>query len=574
MCHSLPPPFYNLVSPGFRGLSQAPAEPKRAAALPTSSSGQSLPVALQDPLSDLLSVFELASAAVRHSWDRVPAEVLSLALEARNLPRDIPGGTVSWPGLENAALGGDDVGRAWALLALVRGLEDAAEALSSLSPDKYAGFESWAYSSPLGRIVVAGAGDDEHLCPQGCSLIVDLGGDDVYRGEVASARAPHRLVAAVLDLGGNDHYIGDSATHTQGAGLGGVGILFDLEGDDRYQATDYAQGFGLLGYGLLWDAAGSDSFSAAGGAQGAAVFGGGALVDGAGNDRYSVLGEGQGFGGPWACGILVDAGGDDNYHAQPDPALAPGRADYHSEGRVAANNSQGVGVGRRGDLGDGQAWAGGLGVIADLTGNDSYTAGNFSQGVGYWFGTGMLLDGAGDDRYESVYFSQASGAHYSLALLYDRAGDDKHLLSQEAGASLGYGWDFAASLFIDVSGDDTYRARGTAVAGAELSSVALFLELGGDDRYQIGVPSRSLGWSASTGAGSDSTGIPITASLTSNQVGFFLDLGGNDEYPPGVTSNGREWSRPIPGRGQLGWTRVESGRTAKRPLLGRLRPGS
>lgn len=515
-----------------------------------------LPAALRPPLARLLDALHHAGRGVERSWRGVPRAVLERAVRSREVPRLLASGAVAWPALETAAYAGGDADRAAASLLVLAALERAAGELASLAGELAPGFPGWRAETPWGRVVVAGAGSDRHDCAYDCLLIVDLGGDDRYAGTAGAAVYPPQPVAAVLDLGGADRYRaatgagpdagarsapgGDDPSRAvvdspaQGAGLGGVGALFDLGGDDDYRAGDAAQGFGLLGYGTLWDAGGRDRFQAAGGAQGAAVFGAGVLVGGAAagaadDDVYEVLGEGQGFGGPGACGALVDLGGGDRYLAEPDPARALGRADPHSGGRVAANNAQGAGVGRRGDLGDGGLWAGGVGVLADLGGDDVYAAGNFSQGVGYLFGTGMLLDAGGDDRYRAVYFAHGSGAHFSLALAYDRAGNDRRLLEQEAAASLGYGWDFALSVLVDGGGDDLYVARDAVLGVADRSSVALVLELGGDDVYRLPGRPRALGR-----AGGDPRSRldgPLRAAAEASALAFFLDLGGADVYP-------------------------------------------
>ena len=527
---------------GFRGFSPPPA-PSPSIPLPVENAeGTELPPPLRPVVSDLVKEALRAVELVERSWRRVPRETVTAAVSASDVPRLLPEGSAPWPAIEDSARDGDDVDRADAFVRLAVAVERAAGELTALSP--FPELDRWELSTPRGRVIVAGSGDHEHVCRHDCLLVIDLGGRDVYRGTVAGARFPDQPVSIALDLRGDDRYLtgtgdsGETDLPAQGAGLGGVGLLVDVAGNDVHEAGDGAQGFGLLGYGLLWDRAGNDRYRAAGGAQGSAVFGGGLLVDEAGTDEYRVLGEGQGYGGSGGAGALVDLDGDDTYFAEPDPAIATGREDYHSGGRVAANFSQGAGAGRRGDLSDGRAWAGGFGVLADLAGNDTYTAGNFAQGLGFWFGTGLLLDSAGHDVYRSVYFSQGSGAHFSLALLYDREGNDRHLLEHplmdlEAAASLGYGWDFAASVLVDGGGDDLYRAGNTALGVAELSSMALFLELGGNDDYRVPAPDgrgrRTFGAVDGNPRGRRS-GEPLRAAASANLVGLFVDLGGEDRY--------------------------------------------
>lgn len=540
-----------------------------------------LPAALGAPLARLLARVAVATEAVEGSWWGVDRRVLALALEppapARPIPLLLPGGAVGWPALERLVDGeGARSGattRAAAFLDLALAVERAVAELREIAVPE--GFDLWQVETPRGRVVVAGAGGHQHRCRRDCLLVVDLGGDDHWLGTAGGAVFPAQPVAVALDLAGDDRWDGAPAGEqdvAQGAGLGGLGIAVDAAGDERYTAGDRAQGFGLLGWGLLWDLAGPDSYRAGGGAQGAGVFGGGALVDGDGDDLYHVLGEGQGFGGPGGAGALVDLAGSDDYTAEVDPAIRtplPGeagdpdvpthsRADYHSENRVAANNAQGAGVGRRGDLTDGHSWAGGRGVLADRSGDDTYRAGNFAQGLGYHWGTGLLLDGAGDDLYRSVYFSQGSAAHFSQALLLERSGDDRHLLGREAAAGLAYGWDFALAILVDGGGDDEYQASNTALGTAERNSVALFLELGGDDDYRVPPPDgagrRTFG--ARDPCPGLHTGDPhqaLTAASLAPLVGWFLDLGGEDTYPPTPAAAAAAPSPPSAPREDRSW---------------------
>ena len=503
-----------------------------------------LPAELRRPLAELVLALADARRRVARSWRGVESATVERALAPADVPRRLSGGEVWWPALDDAARHGDAIDRAAALLRLVDAVARARELLRSAATS--ADFAGWSTSTGLGRIVVAGRGADEHVCDDArpCALVVDLGGDDVYLGAAASARWPERPAALVLDLEGDDLY--RSAASAQAAALGGVALLADLDGDDIYQAGDRAQAFALLGEALLYDAAGADRYTAAGGAQGAAVFGGALLVDGGGDDVYSILGEGQGFGGPAASGVLVDLGGADRYLAEPNPAVAVGRADLHTDGRVAASNAQGAGVGRRGDLTDGHGWAGGVGALVDVRGDDAYRAGTFAQAVGYQHGTGLLLDGAGDDTYRAAYFAQGSGAHFSLALLLDTAGDDRHLLEDIAGASLGYGWDFALSLFVDLAGDDLYHAQKTSLGSAERSSVALFLDLAGADVYELPPAARHvLGAGGVNPDAAREPGDPLRAASRAAQIGCFIDLGGEDVYPEtGAARNGATWGEP------------------------------
>ena len=217
-------------------------------------------------------------------------------------------------------------------------------------------------------------------------------------------------------------------------GVLGCGIVYAAgEVSHRWTSSAWGLGAGFFGLGALIDEGGNDTYEIPGQGQGAAFFGAGLLLDAAGDDNYNLRkGDGQGFGGPGGIGILGDRSGNDRYYSEPLASKA-GRADYHSKNQIAVSNAQGVGSGRRGDISDGHNWAGGLGAIIDVDGDDHYIAGNFSQGLGYWYGTGLMWDGGGNDKYHSVYFTQGSGAHFAIGALIDEGGDDEHILSKTGG---------------------------------------------------------------------------------------------------------------------------------------------
>jgi hypothetical protein len=317
-----------------------------------------------------------------------------------------------------------------------------------------------------------------------------------------------------------------------GCGVLGCGLVWSAgDANETRIAEDWAMGAGMFGMGVLVDEGGNDVYRARSAAQGCGCFGVGLLLDASGNDRYELLsGDGQGLGAPNGIGVLADRSGDDVYSAERSPEKAgKDRADYHSQGKVVASNAQGCGMGRRGDLTGGHDWAGGLGVLIDVDGNDTYDAGNFSQGLGYWFGTGILWDGGGDDAYTSVYFTQGSGAHFAVGALIDEGGDDVHRLVETGGAGLGFGWDVVNALLLDRAGNDRYEAKVISMGVGEVRSHGWFIDEGGDDVYVMGAGEKGFG-------GVDEAQTYVTPGRTSTfpfhlpQTGLFLDLGGTDRY--------------------------------------------
>lgn len=380
--------------------------------------------------------------------------------------------------------------------------------------------------TPIGTILINGAKSD--IVPEGEYLLIcDFGGDDRYIAGGGSR--PHLPISAVVDLAGNDSY-GDSTTLREfGYGNCGVGICIDAEGNDRYLADRLSQGVGTLGTGIVCDFSGNDDYHLNVSGQACGYFGVGMLVDRGGEDNYYLFGDGQGAGSVGGgIGVLVDYSGNDHYTAEPLASVA-NRGDYHSQGKINANNAQGWGGGRRGDGSDGHSWAGGLGALIDCAGDDEYYSGNWTLGVGYWFGIGILYDVSGNDVYKSCYFTQASGAHYCIGAIFDEAGNDKHELYETAGAGLSFGWDFAVTLMVDWGGNDSYTGKIISIANAQIRSNSLLFDFGGDDLYQLNTGTDGMG---------DATfrddyrtprpSVPFT--WYAQSYGILIDVGGADRY--------------------------------------------
>ena len=362
-------------------------------------------------------------------------------------------------------------------------------------------------------------------------LSIDFGGYDHYGCAPGAAFSLEHPVSVVIDLDMNDTYgnEGDSCLPTAGVGLLGIGCVIDEAGDDKYFGSTYAQGAGLFGVGILLDRQGNDIYKAQLSAQGCGYFGIGLCLDGGGNDSFYIYGDGQGMGGVGGgIGVLADYSGDDSYIAEPDPKVFD-RADYHSKDKINGNNAQGAAFGRRGDITDGHSWAGGLGAIIDIKGNDHYLSGNWSLGVGYWFSTGIAYDGSGNDNYESCYFTQGSGAHYCNGILIDEGGNDRHELYETAGAALGFGWDYTNAFLIDKGGDDVYRAKMISMGLAQIRSNAFLIDVGGNDAYYLGQGTPGLG-EATFLKGMDKPLQLLTYYYYSKSFGGFIDIGGDDRY--------------------------------------------
>ncbi len=249
--------------------------------------------------------------------------------------------------------------------------------------------DAWSVGAGIygaGVLIDAGDGWDSYLSqslsqgvggPAGVGLLLDAGGDDLYRA--------NGLVASVY---------GTPTTFmsfSQGVGFGirpydhgGIGALIDLGGNDRYEGGEFSQGGGYFwGVGLLHDAGGNDLYYGGRYAQGfAAHQAAGLFSDMAGDDVYwAMRAAAQGAAWDQSVAMLFDGGGNDVYRAE---SLAQGAAAQQS-----------------------RAW------LFDAGGNDVYwSSGDSAQGVAgdnaYHFldddpvvSLGVLFDAGGDDRYST-----------------------------------------------------------------------------------------------------------------------------------------------------------------------------
>ncbi|MBC8204530.1 hypothetical protein ISS30_00720 [bacterium] len=448
------------------------------------------------------------------------------AFNIRDLGETQTDGLKYYPSIDDIAADIDDQSLYYACMKTIDTAHKAALALDSLKHEiKWNGF--LRIPTPMGEIVITGVGKDIVKIDEAL-LVLDLGGDDRYEGPIGGCASLSNPISIAIDLDGDDSYICEDAKPCQGSGLFGAGVLIDWNGNDVYKAENMAQGCGFFGMGMLFDLAGDDDYQSKLSSQGCGYFGVGLLLESSGKDEYYLYGEGQGFGGVGGIGIIADADGDDKYTGEPYSKVV-NRGDYHSENIVNVCNVQGVGSGRRGDGGDGHSWAGGLGVLIDLKGDDEYLSGNWSLGTGYWFGTGLVFDGAGDDLYKSVYFTQASGAHYCIGAMIDQSGDDRHELFENAGACLSFGWDYAVTLLIDHQGDDYYQAKGGGLALETIRSQSFLFELGGNDTYILDAGAEGMGQSAHR-LGYDKI-LPLAPFYYySGSIGLLIDSGGDDNY--------------------------------------------
>ncbi|MCD6097918.1 hypothetical protein J7K18_03390 [bacterium] len=164
----------------------------------------------------------------------------------------------------------------------------------------------------------------------GIGLLIDGGGDDLYRADIlAQGGAYYYSLGGLVDLAGNDRYIGfqwcqASANHMT------VSSLVDMEGDDGYFSHRFSQGYGNdYAAGYLWDISG--------------------------NDNYSVWDISQAAGSRRGFGFLVDENGDDSYLLKSSDSSA--------------------------SFGEVEQQLDGIGIFVDIAGDDSFAEGWRKEGV-------------------------------------------------------------------------------------------------------------------------------------------------------------------------------------------------
>ena len=278
-------------------------------------------------------------------------------------------------------------------------------------------------------ILVDVSGDDTYLTDNfslgsglfGVGMLVDEEGDDRYFGDTFTMGAGSFGIGILADIEGADQYT--ASLFAQGFGfVSGFGALIDSSGNDNYFAggkykdilrykdhyISLSQGFAFGvrpmmsgGIGLLYDLSGNDLYASDIFGQGSSYWWAlGSLVDGEGNDKYVSFQYAQGAGTHLTLGILEDGSGDDVY--------------------ISHGVSQGCGH----DLA--------LGFLYDKSGNDDYIACDLSQGAGSANGIGILIDEDGDDGYyvEKTHNTQGYGNprrdYGSIGIFLDLSGNDHY----------------------------------------------------------------------------------------------------------------------------------------------------
>lgn len=354
--------------------------------------------------------------------------------------------------------------------------------------------------TPLGKLVISSM-DKAWRQGEAPALLIDLGGNDFYTTAAGSGTSLKHPVGVLIEFGGDDDY-SSTQRYSQGSGSMGVGLLIDMQGDDKYVGLQWSQGTGFMGAGALIDCAGNDTYRGEELMQGAGIFGVGLKLDLAGNDRTEAQCKSQGFGGARAIGMHIDAAGDDFCYASGKYPTNYGDAGIFDAW------SQGCAMGFR------EYASGGIAGMIDLSGDDYYEAGNFSQGGGYYFGYGFLRDFAGGDRYIGSRYNQGFCAHQAVGCFIEDSGNDCYHTRQAV--AQGLAWDECVTMFVEGGGDDVYEGGGGFSQGASAhNALCVMWDRGGNDIYDYPAGQARAG-------GNDYHG--------GTSLSLFIDEGGGDDF--------------------------------------------
>lgn len=284
--------------------------------------------------------------------------------------------------------------------------------------DQYLGEQGGPASAMMGvSLIVDQAGNDRYdgasrscgVGVMGVGIILDRAGADTYHGTRWSLGTAFYGLGAIIDCGGDpDTYIAELMSEAVG-GPRGFGAIIDENGRDLYRVNGpapsaygmpavfvgFSQGVGVGvrlyetgGIGVISDLGGDDRYEGGEFCQGGGYFWAlGILHDRGGNDLYYGNRYGQAWAAHQALGILVDDAGDDTYWSM-----------------TAASQSG--------------SWDTSATLLLDRSGNDSYQADGLAQGGASQQAIAWFVDLEGVDRYVSppgATRGQSGGNEYHFA---------------------------------------------------------------------------------------------------------------------------------------------------------------
>ena len=245
--------------------------------------------------------------------------------------------------------------------------------------------------------------------------------------------------------------------------------------------------------------------------------------------------------------IVIDLAGDDMYLSDGMRSCASGVL-----GIAELVDVSGDDVYRNGDFSQACGLFG-VGILQDRDGRDIYEAGLLVQGAGA-IGVGLLVESSGNDAYRAALYAQGMGYTRGWGMLSDRNGFDNYWAGgvyddfgryNESNLSLSQGFAIGmrpkasggVGILHDRNGNDFYS---TEVYGQGVSywfSVGALIDDNGHDWYESQQYSQGSGIHLSSGILLDRGGMDRFSSQACTQgfghdyaVGWLIDEGGDDYY--------------------------------------------
>jgi len=294
-------------------------------------------------------------------------------------------------------------------------------------------------------ILIDKSGDDTYIGSRwaqgsgyfGVGMLIDESGDDNYHGTEFIQGAGLFGYGVLADREGKDRYNG--TIHSQGVGFTrGLGLLIDYAGDDVGYCTGklptgygdagvfdaWSQGCGMGfrgiasgGIGMVFDGAGVDKWEAGNFSQGGGYYYGFGIFAAGGDNDDTYIGSryGQGFCAHQAAGLFIEAGGNDYYTTRQSVVT-------------------------------GLAWDECVTIFIDEGGDDYYNGGGgFSHGASAHNSICLFLDAGGTDYFDYASGpARAGGNNYhggsSFSLFLDQGGEEDTYTSKRVANDIEKCW--------------------------------------------------------------------------------------------------------------------------------------
>lgn len=322
------------------------------------------------------------------------------------------------------------------------------------------------------------AGNDQyeaqHFCQGvgilGVGLLADMDGDDTYFAKAFCQGAGMFGLGITLDAKGEDSYECSTLGQASATTLG-LGVLLDSQGDDRYHLS-IGPGVDALGSAPGYGQGGALSFRPYPWRKKLTAYGGvGLLIDQEGNDRYRSGGWcDQGGSYVMSLGALVDFNGNDHYSA-----VCGQGSGIHITNAILLDYSGH-------DIYDGGFRCGGSGgdrssgFLLDYQGDDVYNAGKACYGTGCKpFSFSLFIDYAGRDTYVAEHpkakitfdnwhsfggvWPESESHLWPYAFCLDLQGADIYKVQQRANNSLRHSFGHGLHLDGEWSGEEVIREQ-------------------------------------------------------------------------------------------------------------------